>query len=145
MRIFRNKQKINFVDTNDVLVGFDAEQLCCESFGYFFSMENPQDLGREYKYCYPNFQPANLEELIFDTEFYNRGPGNPETGGFATFRLVAPGKLTGDYSLKNMRRRRVYDGFVNEIFLVLFNHHNGYYSHGFEVTVGGREIKNGYL
>jgi len=37
MRTFNKGRKVNFVDGNNVLVGFDDESCCCENFG--FTME----------------------------------------------------------------------------------------------------------
>lgn len=46
-------------------------------------------------------------------------------GGAASFRLVSE---TG-----------------RDLFLTIFNFHNGYYSHGFEMTVGDESLLDGYL
>ena len=38
--------KLNFVDENNVVVGFGAESSCCESFGYFFTPSEPLEASR---------------------------------------------------------------------------------------------------
>ena len=35
MKIFERDGKINFIDKNNVLVGFDYSRSCCEDFGWF--------------------------------------------------------------------------------------------------------------
>ena len=36
MKIFEDNIKVNFVDENNVFVGYDMRQSCCEQAGYFF-------------------------------------------------------------------------------------------------------------
>lgn len=133
MRIFQSSNgKTNFVDTNDVYVGFDSWQSCCESFGYFFTyIEFGEVLHSTYGYDHPkgdpeNRDPENLAHLVFDPTFFQT-QGDSDGGGYAIFRLVDP---TNDWG---------------GIFLVLYNHHNGYYGHGFEVKHGGEVVRSGSL
>lgn len=126
MREFKTRQKINFIDNNDVLVGFDNQGSCCENFGYFYSEKFPT--FDEYKFdCgdVPDIQPpADLEEYFFDREFYRaiEDSSKFDGGGAAVFRLTNGGK---------------------ELFLILYNSQNGYYSHGFEMGVPGKVIISG--
>ena len=120
MRIFRSGYKVNFVDTNDVLVGYDFGEQCCERFGYFFSDVPPpcvEDSGPpNYKMPDEN-EPEDLADFCFDKNYFN----NSEE--LATFRLIGP----------------------RQLYLSLYNIHNGYYSHGFEMSVGGEIIRDGKL
>jgi len=71
-------------------------------------------------------QPKNLPGFLFDREYFQE-VSDEETmdgGGMAIFRLVN-GK--------------------EEKFLHIFNSHNGYYSHGFTVEVGGKTTRDGCL
>lgn len=136
MRIFEQGAKINFADINDVYVGFDGYQCCCESFGYFFarSAESEEEVEA----------PANLEEMIFDVTFFGDHGDDPYTAE-ARFRLIQPTRVQSDRTMRARERTMAADGGSAEIFLVIFNHHNGYYGHGFEMTHGGTVVQSGAL
>ena len=135
MRIFETGAKINFVDTNDVFIGFDAYQSCCESFGHFFTDKVGGDHPTLYKQFgawdkdYPTEQPSNLAALVFDPTFY-LNEHDSDGGGYAVFKLV---DKPADRAHPNDAKTVVY--------LVLYNHHNGYYGHGFTVKHGGTVIE----
>lgn len=118
MKTFEKGYKINFVDDNNVLVGFDNHQPCCENFGHFLSSKVPTGI------------PDKLEEIDadgfnFDTAFFQAVHSDDlDQGGMVVFRLTK-----GE----------------EEIFLSLYNSQNGYYSHGFDMTVEGKEIHEGSL
>lgn len=116
--------KINFVDDNNVLVGFDMGSSCCESFGAFLSREIPDQVNN-WSTDYED-NGINPDGFQFDKEFFHTKKPTEgfDDGGIATFRLTK-----GD----------------EEIFLTLFNSHNGYYSHGFWLEVGGTKIQEDYL
>lgn len=61
MRIFDKDYKYNFIDENDVLVGYDNSQSCCEDFGYHFTESVPSDI---------EVAIPDLENYKFDTEFF---------------------------------------------------------------------------
>ena len=120
MKIFERDEKANFVDDNNVLVGFDNWQLCCESFGYFLSRKVPTKIDE-------GAEDINTDGFNFDTSFFREVPPAEEcldAGGMAVFRLTKG---------------------AEEIFLTLHNTHNGYYSHGFSMDVGGKRIFGGGL
>lgn len=127
MKIFNNNGKINFVDINNVFVGFDYEASCCESFGYFLSAEILNNLPDKVE----NGDDFNLEDYVFDKTFVKEHILSPyDEGGSVAFRLV---KDSQDESPKEV------------LYLTLYNFHNGYYGHGFEMTVGDEKISSGYL
>lgn len=146
MRIFENEEtwggKINFVDINDVLVGFDAFQSCCESFGHYFSLTGEKEAKSIEA-------PSNLEALVFDTEFFQEHSeeGWMEGGGEAVFRLVAPhiARVRGDRETREMEREMQRTGGHAVVFLHLYNHHNGYYAHGFSMEHGGATVHSGCI
>jgi hypothetical protein len=43
--IFEADYKINFVDKNNVFVGFDYSSNCCERFGYYIGIEIPKKIS----------------------------------------------------------------------------------------------------
>lgn len=119
MKAFVKDGKYNFVDSNNVLVGFDAEHYCCESFGWVVTEKIPDkdELGEiEEKEKY--------EDFVFDTSFIDKKPSGSDCGEQVSFRLTDGG---------------------NTAYLTLWNHHNGYYSHGFEMLKDSHEIFRGSL
>jgi hypothetical protein len=111
--------KTNFVDKNNVVVGFDDESQCCENFGWFCAthpkFNNCDDDSKEADTEGDLPETYDVEPYVFDTTF--------DDGGI--FRLTA-------------------DGLPN-VYLVLYNHHNGYYSHGFCMSQNERVIHSGSL
>lgn len=120
MRIFGSNGKINFVDINNVFVGFDYEQSCCENFGYTLTEEFTNNADAEET-------NLDLEDYCFDIDYFKEESSleHYDEGHQVYFRLVnKEGK---------------------ELFLMLFNHHNGYYSHGFEFKNGEEVLKESYI
>ncbi len=115
--------KTNFVDENNVLVGFDTMQDCCEharwwiseSLFYFDDIEGAQD----YDVAPYRFDPSAAEE-----HKPNEEPGG-DVDAWIAFKMVAANRPN--------------------LYLHLANSHNGYYSHGFNVDVGGKTIWQGSL
>ena len=137
VRIFEQGGKINFVDINDVYVGFDYGASCCESFGHYFARSAESDEEIE--------APTNLEEMLFDVSFFAEDGDSDCYNAQARFRLVHPGRQESDRVTRERHRRLAADGGASEIFLVIFNHHTGYYGHGFEMTHGGTVVQSGCL
>ena len=112
--------KINFVDKNNVLVGFDFMQCCCEDFGYDFLNSDKKKIGDD-----PD--EKTLEPYFFDETFVEY----PETShcdeGKVRFKLI---KRKNDKT---------------PIYLELYNTHNGYYSHGFEMSKDKTIVHEGSL
>ena len=120
MKIFEKDGKINFVDDNNVFVGFDYSQDCCEWFGWGVYDSLPTSIKE-------GTNDIDVEDYQFDTTFYQSATlteNHMDDGGTAVFRLTK-----GD----------------SEIFLMLFNCHNGYYGHGFSMTCDDKFIFEGCL
>lgn len=120
------REKRNFVDENNVVVGWDYEGQCCERYGYFFD-ERKHDRMPDYDTTDPRDPlPDDLTPYRFDPAFFEEtSEGVSDAGAMAIFRLTAPNKP--------------------DLFLHLYNSHNGYYSHGFTVSVGGQQTRSGSL
>ena len=121
MKIFEKDYKINFVDENNVLVGFDWVADCCENFGYFFSYDIPTEIDEDGI-------ELDLEPYYFDNSFTEKVRVEndwSDNSDFAIFKLTAES--------------------LPDIYLSLYNEHNGYYSHGFEMIADGKEIQGGSL
>jgi len=123
--------KINFVDENNVLVGYDFSASCCESFGWYVSDKVTTDLhdhlfndtiqdGKDVNQLLEGwtFDPAFFEKLSTSIDDYY------DDDNRAVFRMIK-----GD----------------QEQFLHLWNVHNGYYSHGFEFSQDDKVLHVGSL
>ena len=126
MRIFDEKEKwtekVNFVDKNDVYLGYDLSQCCCELADWFID-DTPHVDG-----MIPDElpKPRDLESWSFDASYFSKAENARtfEEGAMVIFRIT--------------------DG-VSEKFIHLFNIHNGYYGHGFDFKVEGTMIQEGGL
>ena len=119
--------KVNFVDDNNVLVGYDLTQYCCERAGWFVSDIQPiLDKWLPEK----EEQPDEIPGFNFDPEFRYTSVDEEESDrdvqNFIVFRLV------------NAETKE-------EKFLCLYNCHNGYYAHGFDFEVPGLVSESGLL
>lgn len=113
--------KVNFADSNNVFVGYDMDQSCCENADWFISTSEdniPQD---------SHGITENLEEYSFDKDYFVQveNPKDLDAGDMIRFRLIAEGKQI--------------------LFLHLYNCHNGYYEHGFEMKINDVEVREGTL
>ena len=120
MQVFDRAGKVNFVDENNVFLGYDLEQNCCEQADWFVA-DTPQEGQPETE----SKGTPDLEGFVFDPAFFKQVDGGDfDSGGMAIFRIVNGG---------------------DEKFIHIFNAHNGYYGHGFEFTVGGKAVREGNL
>lgn len=106
--------KVNFVDERNVMLGFDLEDQCCETVGWFLSdtiIDRVQDT--------PGIK--EIPEYYFDTLFYKEFYGKDGWTSFVVFRML-------------------HESREKELFLHLYNT-NAMYSHGFEFADDGIIIK----
>lgn len=128
MKIFKGnesswQEKVNFVDDNDVFVGYDIGQDCCEHADWVIL---PVITPYDYKTFDRKEEAPDVEAYIFDKEFFKEVESDDlDSGGMVVFRLIAENKP--------------------DLYLHLFNCHNGYYGHGFEVKHGGETVREGSL
>ena len=149
MRIFYSKpesswgRKINFVDTNNRFVGYDFESSCCEHFGFYLSRRERNDMPdkglfggdigfqEKMQLTLDDGTPFVIEGYFFDPYYFVeveipvREDGYREyfdEGGMVRFKI---------------KKRS------SEIYLHLFNCHNGYYGHGFNFGIGKDELGSG--
>ena len=119
MKIFDKDGKINFVDENNVFLGYDMQQDCCEDADWFVSV-NPDE--KVYSDCYENnhdndIEKANtlLDGYSFDVNYFHEVNDDMDDGGHVCF------KATREHSAV--------------LYIHIFNSQNGYYSHGFEFGI----------
>lgn len=123
MKIFNDPDtwasKVNFVDDNNVVLGYDMSQDCCEHADWFIHDKITTDLLER-----PS-EEQNYDGWQFDPDFFQQvQSSNLDEGGMVVFRIVKD------------------DG---EKFIHIFNSHNGYYGHGFYFKVGGEIVQNDTL
>jgi hypothetical protein len=122
IKIFERDDKINFVDDNNVFVGFDYRACCCECFGYIISEKIDAEIEEK---------EHDLSEYRFDTNYFKGIPCKEEdeeiweSTNAVVFKMIAENKP--------------------DLFLKLHNTHNGYYGHGFEAKIGGLNWQEGCL
>jgi len=107
--------KVNFIDTNNVILGYDLSRTCCEHAFWTIS-ETPDGNNPVYRSDDYAGKEIELDGYRFDPIFFQRQDDRDSEQYVATFKLVSSwgGK-------KN----------APDLFLRLENHHNGYYAHGF--------------
>lgn len=101
--------KVNFIDSNNVILGYDMGQCCCENA--FWTVGESKD-GTDALYNSSESAPeqASLDGYVFDPAFCER-VGDGDEMSAAISRLTGWSKP--------------------DLFIRLENNHNGYYSHGF--------------
>jgi hypothetical protein len=113
IKCFEQGYKINYVDHNNKFVGFDMQSNCCEDFGSGIFDHIPEKGSAE-------LDNPDLETYYFEgTAPMDCMDGGGDGGGLA-FRIISP--------------------TLPPLYVAIWNHHNGYYSHGFESYAGGGSL-----
>jgi len=113
--------KINFVDENNVVLGYDDGQNCCEFWTWNVDRE-PGAATKSEECGGFHIDPSFVERhYVFDTTFFE------ESEGCATFKVVHKEDPSDVY-------------YIN-----LCNVHNGYYAHGFVLSQHNKPIKEGCI
>ncbi len=123
MKIFDQTEafpgKVNFVDKNNVCLGYDLQQDCCEYADWFISDKE------EKTYDSVDEREFDVEDYIFDSAYFEDVDcSDLDEGRMVRFRLV---------------------NGSNELFIHIYNCHNGYYGHGFEFKIGDEIKQDGCL
>ena len=116
MKIFNNfEDRVNFVDENNLMVGYIMNRQCCEDFGWRLYSEKMKVV------CDSNSAtPKAAFEL--DGYFFDKEYGYSKDG--------ADGGLVGSIMFKMTNPKG------NVRYLELYNYHEGYYTHGFSSFAG---------
>lgn len=119
--------KVNFIDANNVILGYDLEQSCYErAFWTVSQSADGSDVlhhGDESK----SFE-VEIDGYVFDPSFRERLENEDEGGYVEIFKLVPFWRHERDKP---------------DLYIRLENHHNGYYGHGF--TFSGSPAIDSYL
>lgn len=123
MRLFNRNGKVNFVDENNVFLGYDMESSCCEHFGWYL---NKEPMRIEPEKTEVNDGNINISEFnhyfqkfTFDTEFFQ---DLSKEDGYDEDSLVV-------FKIHYINEE---GEEIGKTFIHLYNLHNGYYGHGFE-------------
>ena len=102
--------KVNYVDKNNRVLGYSMSKSCCESFGHCVLAELPASEGAPDDNA---LSSPVLEPYLFTPEAPTLlSLNDADKGGGLAFRIVADG--------------------LSDLWVVIWNFHNGYYSHGWE-------------
>lgn len=113
MKVFHYSGSINFIDENDVFLGYVLEQSCNERSNFELSWDRKFKKKIEYKDV--SELDSILDGYFFDTNFMLKYYDSKNTDReYAVFRLKKNGE-------KNA-------------YIFLSNQHSGYYSHGFSLS-----------
>jgi len=150
---------INFVDNSNRVIGWNAEQICCEYHHCRLTstmptakflpddaiVEDVEDMTEEEAERHMKGEQivrktemievnnvvidfSGLENVVIDLPFSIDPDFFERIGKGVVFRLIGEGKCGSE-----------------EMFVVLENYHNGYYAHGFSLSVGGLRKFGGAL
>lgn len=112
IKVFENGSKLNVVDDNNNFVGFDLMDDCCAHGGWFVHPEICTKDFTEIK----GLDETEFADYYFDESFFKEIPYGE--GGAVAFKLYSYNK--------------------RDVYLHLFNCHNGYYGKGFKSSIGGK-------
>lgn len=114
MEIFNGEHpwetRVNFIDNNNVVLGYDMNHQCCEDYGWYIT-----DSKGERLYNYTNKGRISLDGYIFDTDYFKEFS---EDEGYRLLNTAQFKIVSND----------------DHYFINLFNTHNGYYTHGFRFS-----------
>lgn len=114
--------KVNFVDKNNVVLGYNLDQQCCECAGWFVS-DVPHLEATFPKDENDNSSDEFWEGYEFDTSYQEEA--FRDEVGILIFKAVKLGSP---------------DRYIH-----MYNVHNGYYGHGWNWSNNGKEIEGGVL
>ena len=114
--------KVNFVDQNNVVLGYDMKQDCCEYANWFIA----DYVVFNELLDTPDVNDLDLNDWYFDTEYFTHFEEHPklEDGKMAVFRIT---------------------NGTEEKYIHLYNCQNGFYSHGFELSINKVIKRDGAL
>lgn len=112
-------ERLNFIDDQDNFVGFDDTNGCCAHGDWFISEVEQTEVTDDYS---KGQQIKEYPDYFFDEAFFKEVS-------------IGEGSMV-IFKLKSYRGKP-------ELFLHLFNQHNGYYARGFKSVLGSKVIEGG--
>ena len=123
MLVTETPYKINFIDHNDNFVGFSTDQRCCEDFGVLIFTK----LHRYWENS--KLDKTNIGNYTFDVD--NQEISEEDKATIRSFVEKRIDHDEDDFSRElyiHIVRMKKGDG-KRPAYLVMYNEHNGYYSH----------------
>ena len=127
--------KVNFVDENNVALGYDMGQDCCEHADWFIC-SNACRTSALFEQHSNSKHTDGLESYTFDKNFHivleqmdderDEAYGVLEDGGMAIFKVVS-------------------SCCFPDLYIHIYNSHNGYYGHGFDFCENEKTLLEGSL
>lgn len=121
------ENRVNFVDQFGVFVGYEYDKQCCEDFRWWISESDDINELKEEKYIPEN---VNLDDYHFDDNFCIRGFSSEDRDIRICIFMLIPSPHSESR---------------NVLYLHLYNDHNGYYHHGFEMVDEDVIVQKGNL
>lgn len=122
--------RVNFVDQNNIFVGFEVGTQCFETYGWAILNE-----------CYPDsYVMYFIEDQGLGSKFLQKAPEDIEDYDFEKgfFDIGSDYMISEDqdiivFSLYNRKK-------MERLFLHLFNFHDGYSTHELETNITGESV-----
>ncbi|UZN24417.1 hypothetical protein [Klebsiella phage pKP-BM327-1.1] len=118
--------KYNWIDSNDIYVGYDTSTSCCEDAGWYIR-DQPTPLKGFGDDLDPALNNHDLTDYKFDVmgesigiDYQVEAESEVNEGGIVVFRLLHPSKPP--------------------LYLHLYNCHNGYYGHEVLTNIPNKSI-----
>ena len=127
--------KVNFVDENNVFLGYDLTQQCCEYADWFIADQPTEKIQLRCSQWREGL--PELADWVFDPTYFR------ELDDVDMSEINADNHGS-ERDCNHMVIFRLVHG-EQEKFLHLFNCQNGYYIHGFEFTVNEKLEREGIL
>lgn len=134
IRHFDDFCRDNWVDDNNCFVGFDVEGHCCETFGSFWFTMDGDNFGlhnwsNDNDYVWDTSWFLSSDDAYSLAERLDAAFALPDTEWNNTNNYYALNYGSTDYVFFRATGRS------GDVYLVLYNSHNGYYCHGWDFGV----------
>ena len=136
MRVFHQDGKVNFVDENNVVLGYEIEHQCCETPGWFIAdvIVIQGEIDPTKKILKDDLIDRTKDEM--DLTDWRFDPAFFKSITIPAAQLIADKGEEADHEDCMIAVFRIVNGAA-EKFVHLFNIQNGYYTHDFNFTIGG--------
>lgn len=135
LKCFLQDDRVNFVDTENVFVGYEITQKCCEYSNFKISDYDGNFIMNDILLKIH----SGDNNFIFDKTFFEKFDPNDDddicrdTLKYVKFRIYTPKEFLPQFVIEQ------------EYYLFIYNKHNGYYAHGFEFRDKDNIIQEGSI
>lgn len=119
------QHSVNFIDANDIFVGFDMRSQCCEGFGWYIKdNDSIEDAVNQSEKSESYFEDNDMSGWMFDLGYFKQDNDHQANVGYIDVVV---------FRLRNNNERK---------FLFLYNIGNGMYGHDFLIGRSEHFYKN---